>query len=190
MSIISQETWDNMSNKEKEKLRHDYDGLIYLSEHGTDEFLRTGALKIIKEHERLFGKENLQPKPKTPKVWDDMEALHEEIDTAFVELEESLCNIDCETNLFNKILATYQIQHLIELGYGGVVTEEEWEDDNVAKYAISTCIINDKMLNIKKVDIYSYNSEKYFIAFHTSEQREEFMSYSENVKLVKQYYRL
>ena len=59
MPIISQETFNKFTEEEKEKLRHDYDGLVYLSEESTDEFLRTQAPIYIKEYERLFGKENL-----------------------------------------------------------------------------------------------------------------------------------
>ena len=59
MAIISQETFDKFTEAEKEKLRYDYDGLVYLSEESTDEFLRLRAPIYIKEYERLFGKENL-----------------------------------------------------------------------------------------------------------------------------------
>ena len=59
MAIISQETFNKFTEAEKEKLRYDYDGLIYLSEKVTDEFLRTQDPIYIKEYERLFGKENL-----------------------------------------------------------------------------------------------------------------------------------
>lgn len=182
MAIISQETWDNMPIEEKEKIISDYQEYARLCEEGIDEFDRNDNYSRKSELEQLVGKENLQPKPKTPKVWGDMEALHEEIDTAFVELEESLCNIDCKTKLFNKILATYQIQHLIEFGYGGMVTEEEWKDGNVEKASIV-------YLPYKKNFDLLYNSHrKEFITFHSKRQAEEFMSYPENRALAEQYY--
>ena len=62
------------------------------------------------------------------------------------------------------------------------MTKEEWEDEDIEKYVVKWCT----------PDKHPYNScetrHKYFIAFHTSEQRKEFMSHESNRKLVKQYY--
>lgn len=63
--------------------------------------------------------------------------------------------------------------------YGGTITNEEWNDKNIVK-----CCISCWGKNIESV--YSKNC-RYFLAFHTDEQRERFMSYPENVQLVKDY---
>ena len=180
--------WNDLAEKKKQEYRDNYNN----AQNASYNFF---ALEYISLMNTTYGSHNLQPKPLTPKTWEDVDNNTKSIvqvegfDTAFREILDIHINTHyLNTNFAYKIIATIQIAKLIDLGYGGMVTEKEWEDDNVAKYAISTCIINDKILNIKKVDIYSYNSEKYFIAFHTSEQREEFMSYPENVKLVEQYH--
>lgn len=191
MSIISQETWDSMSNKEKEKLRSDYDDLVYLSEHGTDEFIKTESLKTKKEYERLFGKENLQPKPNI-KTWKDLEKEHPEYfkshntpNPKFIPSQE------LRDKLFNKTMAMYKIVTLIEFGYGGMITEKEWNLSS--SYAPETRIwsivcyyrAESKDPQLKIVQVWA---QPHLLSFHTKEQAEEFISYNENVELIKQYY--
>lgn len=184
MSIISQETWDNMSNKEKEKLRSDYDDLVYLSEHGTDEFIKTESLKTIKEYERLFGKENLQPKPNI-KTWKDLEKEHlEYFKSHNTPSPMFISSQELRDKLLNKSIATYKIATLIELGYGGIITDEEWEERINEGTGFYTIVYSPLYKSFhKRVE----SCNKQFIAFHTSKQAEEFMSYPENVKLLEQY---
>lgn len=61
--------------------------------------------------------------------------------------------------------------------YGGVITDEEWMDDSSTKFAI-------ERLENDIVTDFSY-TQYYFLAFHTKEQRELFLS--ENEQLVKDY---
>lgn len=82
--------------------------------------------------------------------------------------------------LLNKTIATYKIVTIIELGYGGMITNKEWENDSIMKYNIEN--IGNNLTFVDDTDHYS------FISFRTDELREEFMSYEENVKLVKQYF--
>lgn len=132
---------------------------------------------LLEDH---FGSHNLQPKIRTwedvaiyePKLWDFINKLGMEI-------------ANCpyiDSKLYKKLIATIHIQKLIELGYGGMVTDEEWRDDQKAKYVI-------KRTNSENPYLYyaTVYDDFMFVAFHTPEQREEFMSYPENVELVKQY---
>lgn len=162
MATISQETWDNMSEEEKKKIRTDY--------HNYNVLLDTKSMTVL---ENTFGKENLQSKPKI-RTWEDVKAI-----------SPSLADFKVETPvgglydmLHDKLIATYKLGILIELGYGGMVTEEEWCSDIIKHCAVRheseiqhTCMIN------------AYE----FIAFHTIEQYEEFMSHKSNIKLVEQY---
>lgn len=75
-------------------------------------------------------------------------------------------------------LALAQISQLMPY-YGGEITDEEWKN------------------NRRKFTIVAYNGEikpftnvnnKVLIAFHTEQQRTEFMSFPENVQLVKDFY--
>lgn len=61
--------------------------------------------------------------------------------------------------------------------FGGVVTDEEWEDYNMRKYVLYR---NDN--NVDKTDV---SNSYYFLAFHTEEQRDLFLS--ENRDLVEDY---
>lgn len=76
-------------------------------------------------------------------------------------------------------LALAQISQLM-IFYGGEITNEEWSNDEW-KYSIS---INNKGIinNISMVHI------KEIIAFHTEEQRDKFLSFPENIQLIKDLY--
>jgi hypothetical protein len=75
-------------------------------------------------------------------------------------------------------LAIAQISQLMPY-YGGSVTAEEWNNPSTPKYCIEK-----HFNNICSVTIYGTYT---FLAFHTYEQRDKFMSYPENIQLVKDY---
>lgn len=169
MAIISQETFDKFTEEEKKKV--------------VEYFLGTKDTNISATiiMQKLFGKENLQPEPKI-KIWKDIENYLEIIP----DFKEIVHNLDvgcCNQKVTNKIIATYKISKLIELGFGGVVTDEEWKDETIRKESIVPCDVRD---DFKSITCY-YHSDKNLIAFHNINQAKEFMSYKENVELVKQY---
>ena len=73
-------------------------------------------------------------------------------------------------------LAMAQISQLIPY-YGGEITNDEWKDSSIRKY-----IIFRKGSVVGRCEAYS-NYE--FLAFHTAEQRDEFLK--NNEQLVKDY---
>lgn len=73
-------------------------------------------------------------------------------------------------------LAMAQISQLIPY-YGGEITNDEWKDSSIRKY-----IIFRKMSYVGRCEAYS-NYE--FLAFHTAEQRDEFLK--NNEQLAKDY---
>lgn len=75
-------------------------------------------------------------------------------------------------------IAMARISQLIPY-YGGAITNEEWYDENMPKYCIER-----RFDSIRKITIYGTYT---FLAFRTKEQRDRFMSYTENVQLVKDY---
>ena len=82
-------------------------------------------------------------------------------------------------------LAFLKIHQLIERGYGGNITNEEWESNSVMhKFNIYP---GGKGFIINHVFDPIYFSH---IAFHTHQQAEEFLSYPENVELLKDYFML
>lgn len=109
-------------------------------------------------------------------------------DSKITELDEVCHNVfptNENRNVFlNKkylkaALALAQISQLMPY-YGGEVTDKEWSN-NEWKYSI---IIDDKGIinNTSTVHL------KEIIAFHTEEQRDRFLSFPENVQLVKDFY--
>lgn len=107
-------------------------------------------------------------------------------DSKIVELDEECHNVfptNENRNVFlNKkylksALALAQISQLMPY-YGGEVTNEEWEKDNY-KYSID--ISNGKIYE-------SICRCKHIVAFHTKKQLNKFLSFPENVQLIKDLY--
>lgn len=133
------------------------------------------------EYEQVFGSHNLNQRPQI-KTWEDVEREHREYKKDVDVMGQTIGFAG--PKIFPKLIATYKISKLIELGYGGMVMEEEWKDGNVEKASIV-------YLPFKENFDLLYNSHrKEFITFHSKKQAEEFMSYPENVELVRQYYLL
>jgi len=112
---------------------------------------------------------------KVQKLWCQIE-LYERVDG--VNIDKS--NTGIGSPIERSALALMKIHQLIEIGYGGNITDEEWSKDTF-KYVI-TCY-NNKIYK-KEIRV----STKCHIAFHAFEQRKEFMSYPENAQLVKDFY--
>lgn len=133
----------------------------------------------------LFGKENLSPKPQI-KTWEDyLESIKDEQAQSLtggldkVSLDSGYVNRDFPA--FKKAIATFKIAKLIEVAYGGMITDEEWKRLTIPKYIIDARYNGDLVLEVT----YGF---KCFIAFHTSQQREEFLKFNED--LLKDYYML
>lgn len=125
----------------------------------------------------LFGKENLNPKPPI-KTWDDIEKYYPDLNRALNDLLDSLINYDVDATLGNKIAATFKIYHLVELGYGGIIADEEWDRISTPKFTIEG--------RIKELDCDITHGLRKLLAFHTREQRDKFLR--NNEQLCKDYY--
>lgn len=73
-------------------------------------------------------------------------------------------------------LALAQISQLMPY-YGGEITNKEWNNSVLPKYVIY------RVFNKYKVDKVYHTFD--ILAFHTKEQRDKFLSFPENVQLVK-----
>lgn len=127
---------------------------------------------------------------KDPKTWNDL-----------VKSEKYYCNtIKIDHNgdgyafpgrdIEKSALALLKIYQLIEVGYGGNVTNNEWEDTDIKKWYLIPKVhyfFNEEIFDT----VYAWNrSYKRAIAFHTGEQAIEFLKYPENVQLLKDYFML
>lgn len=177
--------WNDLSEEKKEKYRKDY----------KEAMEDCGESALIERRELLaeiFGSHNLNPKTQI-KTWEDMidNDKFEEIDSTYVELEDFLINKDMDNKLRNKILATYQIQQLIDLFYGGMVSEEEWKKSASydKKDALWTIVCEYKKKYQEPQFRIACNWEQGdFLSFHSKELAEEFMSHESNRRLVRQYF--
>lgn len=125
--------------------------------------------------------EENKSKPKIPKTWSELEKLS--ICDSYI-LGKGIGEVDFtsvgNTPIEKSVLALLKIHQLIEIGYGGNITNEEWKEHTKIKYTID---LKDKKL----ICSYTYHFKSH-IAFHTKEQAEEFLKYSENVQLLKDYF--
>lgn len=183
--------WNELSDESKKFIRDMYDEIIKeavkpenqkLDDEEADGDIRElwGRQSQLIE---LFGYHNLNPEPPTPKTWEDVEDNYVEYQKYVAvsnDIEEGIINIEDKLRL--KLLATYRIAKLIELGYGGMVSEEEWNDEEILKFGVKWSYKANNWV------YHNYQTTKSFITFHTSQQRQEFMSYESNRKLVEQYY--
>lgn len=141
--------------------------------------------KIDKEHSTF---ECIKFKKKQINIWKDLKNItgvyistfskfnqvNEPIDSTYVNL-----NIFKSKKYAKSALALAQISQLMP-HYGGEITDEEWSNDEW-KYSIS---INNKGI----INNTTTAHLKEIIAFHTKEQRDRFLSFPENVQLIKDLY--
>lgn len=178
MAIISQQTWNKFTEEEKEKIKEYYDIYSNEVENDSEISVANGQKHLL---EGLFDKENLQSKSKI-RTWEDVEEEYPEYAYDINDLTK-ITYIDMR--ILCNLIATYKISKLIEFGYGGNITDEEWENVNKSKW-----VINCDMSKEDKFEILELFVDKFFIAFHEESQAEEFMSYEENRELLRQYYML
>lgn len=131
-----------------------------------------------------------EQKSKAPKTWNSLvESGKYHCTTVKIDHNGVGCTfsgIDIEKS----VLALLKIRQLIEIGYGGNVTNDEWDDINIKKWFFMPVAFyspDEEIFNI----VYAHNrSYKRAIAFHSEEQAKEFLKYPENVELLKDYFML
>lgn len=134
-------------------------------------------ISLKNEYEDIFGEHNLNVKE--VKHWLDIE--HQ-----FPEIKHELLNIQSQFHhipylVGKKLLATFQISQIIELGYGKMITEDEWKKNSGDFIGV---------YYNPKIDDFDYRVPMiyHFITFHNRKLAEEFMSYLPNRNLIKNYY--
>lgn len=121
-----------------------------------------------------------EQKPKVPKTWDELVTTNKANSHYIHTLNDTYLSSSKSKRIIEKsALALLKIHQLIEVGYGGNISSEEW-NNNEWKFTYQYTKTG--------IDIISTCISKYIIAFHTKEQVEEFLSYPENVQLLKDYF--
>lgn len=129
------------------------------------------------KYQRDWNKWVEEQKNKVPKTWNDIKHCNVEFWGYISQMNHGVIE-----PILKSVLALLKIHQLIEVGYGGNVTNEEWDNLNTSKYTI--WYNNNK----KKLEIVTAYYNRYCISFHTEKQANEFLSYPENVQLLKDYF--
>lgn len=96
--------------------------------------------------------------------------------TYYYSARSSNKNMAASEKVAKSMLAMAMISQLMPY-YGGEITKQEWENKDITKYVIIKRGIT--------IDVDSFYILYSFLAFHTKEQRDEFLRYNE--QLVKDY---
>lgn len=118
-------------------------------------------------------------KLKVPKTWSeikDKNIYYFKVCNDLIELESSATVL---SPIEKSALALLKINQLIKVGYGGNAIKTP--DNN------TICIIYDFYANTFMINVCS-SLWRSHIMFHTKEQAEEFLKYSENIQLLKDYF--
>lgn len=145
-------------------------GRFIINEHGE-------CVLFPSKDQRDWNKWVEEQKPKVSKTWSEL------VEQDKVKFQKAINIADKDISDYNAIeksaLALLKIHQLIEHGYGGNVSSEEWKL-NTIKYIIDC--------NKNNFYITPCNNVIHHIAFHTREQAEEFLSKPENIQLLKDYF--
>lgn len=90
--------------------------------------------------------------------------------------DSTIRDLAASEKVAKSMLAMAMISQLMPY-YGGEITDEEWENISIMKYSFLTR--NNKIIGFITA------ADKCFLAFHTLQQRDEFLKYNE--QLVKDY---
>lgn len=187
--------WEELSIDKKRELQRTYDyykRATEKSENATS--LERGYMIAL---ENIFGKDSLTSETFIL-TWEDLEKA------TGCTVKEEYCEDDCFAqgiilNNFNFCLdgldrkytdnkivrhatAALKIQKLIDVGYGGIITEDEWRDETIDKYVINCFLDGRSHYFVEKLGC----SSKHVLAFRTEEQAVDFLFYNE--KLVDDFY--
>ena len=120
------------------------------------------------------------------KTWEDVEKeFPEHFGHSNTPNPMLIRSTELRDKLLKKTIATYKIATLIELGYGGFMTEEKWNQSFDNSEGLYSIVWNPLY---KGFHIKHEGNHKNFISFRTKEFAREFMNHPENVELVKNYH--
>lgn len=165
MSIV-----ERLTEEEKEKLISDY----YRDVENDD--YNEGYKAALR---KAFGNE-LFIKPKPPKTWSEL------INSEYYTWDEVIGHLSTkEYPIYKSMFALLKIHQLIEASYGGNITDAEWDKSTQSNYDVFGIVYS---TITKSLEVRLFSASKSIIAFHTYDQAEEFLSYPENVQLLRDYF--
>lgn len=185
--------WNNLSEEGKEWIKKKYAATE--SQEEKDVIQRTFGISFSMS---LHGSEVVDSDPKN---WEDIEKLGYRVEedytdeTVFVDgihLVGFDHDLTAQTGTFQdnpivqRVIAELKIYKIIELGYGGHITESEWNNPAQTKYIIKYNPPQGKYWNGDLYEIVKETTSKEFLAFRSRELAEQF--FSANRYLVDDYF--
>lgn len=152
-------------------------------------YCKDGEICIFPSKEqRDWNKWVEEQKPKIPKTWSQY--IKNNTIRPYAALRNTKgYNIPVDDSPIEKsALALLKIYQLIEIGYGGYPTKEDYDNANYERLwtvRIYKTDDNDFIFGIAPLEGECFKNN---IAFHTIEQANEFISYPENIQLLKDYF--
>lgn len=148
------------------------------------------CLVFPSKDQRDWGKWVKEQESKKLKTWSDLVKNNKAIELS-AQIKIELCYKDnsfCDASIVKSpaeksALALLKIYQLIDVNYGGNIKIEEWKDLDLNKWAI---VFSEDNRFYPSMCILPANFTQ--IAFHTKKQAEEFLKYSENIQLLKDYF--
>lgn len=137
------------------------------------------CLLFPSKDQRDWNKWAEEQKPRIPKTWSQLKGCNVEILAIVKEIEKYK---PLGESINKSVLALLKIRQLIEVGYGGNITNEEWNDNKIEKFIIVSTKEGFKVDHRFKFRAFRH------IAFHTAEQANDFLAYLENVQLIRDFY--
>lgn len=167
------------------------DGKVSFDLYPNGTYCLNGELIIFpSKDQRDWNKWLEEQKSKVPKTWSELNHYPKyENDDYSVDITGHCGNgiTRRDTPIEKSALALLKIHQLIELSYGGNITNEEWLDrytNLTTKWVIVSNDDNGDFLVIETQN----NHMRTNPAFHTQEQAEEFLTHPENIQLLKDYF--
>lgn len=164
--------WSELSESSKDFIRDSFP-IEDKEEGGYD-------LALAEVLDKVFGLDNVFPEP-VIKTWKDVQDMNED-SNFFVQIND---NLELPEKVYDKCKATMKIKKIIDLGYNGSITDEEWRNDKMEKFRV----IPFKHGGFQVIRCYSIQ-QKDILAFRTRKLAEEFISYDSNNNLAERYYML
>ena len=171
---------DHVDLKFKASKEHDE---IILEYYHKGNYSKNGEQDLFPSKDQQdWNKWNEENNPKVPKTWSEL-VKENKYQPYFAEIHIRFSLKDkCaygKNPIEKSAAALLKIHQLINVGYGGNVTNEEWKNIDKYKYIISATFHVESKIHF---------CSKNHIAFHTKEQAKEFLKYPENIQLLKDYF--
>lgn len=167
--------FNNLSDENKEIIKNLYNLNLNNFKNSTNTEVISNALNVCTAFFNIFGSDEFDGVP-TIDSWNDIERIENIKNLSLTSNNYAFSNF-----LSKKAINYFKIILLIENGYGGIISNEEWKDSSIQKFTIVPVIDKDITYNIVN-NAYP----KHPLSFRSQDDAKRF--FDNNEELVKNYY--